>query len=310
MLAKNMSKVRDFLADGPSELVRKNGVVILLSENSLDQVDQLQKEFYESCNYEDEESVENPVKETRTNRLWRNLRSHHAKGGQKRQDRLFYQHLSAKIESDKDKKINILEIGANAGTPGTEACIKHADAINYVTVELALNPLFELQRRLEKRGVTDFHLICDDILSSNLKPESFDFIFGRGILHHFSSEKKEKLASKISSLLTEGGQAVFIEPLNTNIVLRFLRYLSSALRPNLTWEHPFSGQEVRDFVKYFGQQSKVDYIDFLRTFSMLFTFIPPVHSAINDALIKVDNFAARIPFLVPFFTKGVFVLSK
>ena len=93
----------------------------------------------------------------------------------------------------------------------------------------------------------------------NLKfnDQSFNLIYGSGILHHLSIEKA---IFEIKRVLKEGGRAVFYEPLGHNILINIFRALTPALRSED--EHPLLIKDLKLIKSYFPH-TKFHYFYFL-----------------------------------------------
>jgi len=84
----------------------------------------------------------------------------------------------------------------------------------------------------------------------NFPDESFDLVFGSGILHHLDLEKSY---SELARVLRPGGRAIFKEPLGYNLLLNAYRAVTpSARTPD---EHPLLRPDFDLARRYF---SKVD----------------------------------------------------
>jgi SAM-dependent methyltransferase len=71
--------------------------------------------------------------------------------------------------------------------------------------------------------------------------ETFDFIIGRGILHHLDVSVARQALHRV---LKHGGRMLFQEPLADNPLLRIYRWLTPHVRtPD---EHPFSARDLRE----------------------------------------------------------------
>ena len=101
----------------------------------------------------------------------------------------------------------------------------------------------------------------------------------------------------------EKGKAFFLEPLNTNPVLKAFRVLTRPFRPNLIWEHPFSTAEIKNFVSEF-EKYKIHYFEALSMLSLLFAYEKTLFDLANKQLRKVDKTLTSFPPYTIFFTKA------
>lgn len=286
------------------------GIPVLFDPSLSSAGDAKQVEFYEEVyGREIEGKAETYDKarncsETLINNTWRRIRDFYAKS--KSVNEVF--HCFEEQFSFRGGE-RVLEIGCGLGTPGTEVCIENRDRIHYVGLDFALKPLLSLRRRFAENGADHFRLVHANILDEGLVHESFDIVFGRGILHHFDKTKKPVLAKRIYSLLKPGGKAFFLEPLNTNPVMVSLRALSRPFRPNLSWEHPFSSKEMKSFVTVFDSH-EVHYFIAFSLLSMATAFHRTLFEVTDQAFNKIDHALSSRSWWRNFYTKCVITLFR
>lgn len=81
--------------------------------------------------------------------------------------------------------------------------------------------------------------------------ESFDFIFGRAILHHLEADLGW---SEISRVLKPGGKAVFVEPMGMNPVLNFVRdHVPYPSKKPRGADHPLTYEDIHTWGKGFRE---------------------------------------------------------
>lgn len=136
---------------------------------------------------------------------------------------------------------------------------------------------------------------------------SFDMVFGFGMLHHLDYEQT---LAEVSRVLKAGGIAVFKEPLDENPVARLVRYLTPKARTND--EIPFKKKDLEKISVMFNKTE----FHFDQFFTFPCALISRIFSSANDTkLIKfafyVDNFVSRkISFLHPYYRQVTIVLHK
>ena len=285
------------------------GIARLFDPESSSKADVKQRDFYETL-YEKEIEAKADSdsaaedSETAVNAIWRRVRDFYAASNSvKEVFDCFEEQFSFRGGEA------VLEIGCGLGTPGTEVCLKNRHHIDYVGMDFALKPLLALNRKFVDQGADHFKLVHSNILDKCLVQESFDIIFGRGILHHFDRTHKPELAKRIYCLLKPGGKAFFLEPLNTNPIMISLRALSKHFRPNLMWEHPFWAKELKEFVSFFDSY-EIHYFVALSLLSLAVAFHKGLFVITNSALRKIDNILANQVFWRRFYTKSVIVLYR
>ena len=119
--------------------------------------------------------------------------------------------------------------------------------------------------------------------------ESFDFIFGSGIIHHLDVKRSYR---ELHRVLRPGGRVLFIEPLGHNPVLGLYRKMTPAARTED--EHPLRKGDIRAFGEIFGD---------LRTHHFgLFSLgaVPFRNTAAGPAAYGASRALDRAVFALPF----------
>ena len=126
--------------------------------------------------------------------------------------------------------------------------------------------------------------------NTKLSSDSFDIIYGVGILHHLSLNKAVKEAER---LLKKNGNLIFIEPLGTNPIINLYRKFTPNSRSDD--ERPLTFTDIKYFKSLF---SEVD-IHYYGFFTLV--FLPFYKSAKNSKIFsflsKIDKILFSIPFL-------------
>ncbi|MFN0087973.1 MAG: class I SAM-dependent methyltransferase [Blastocatellia bacterium] len=97
----------------------------------------------------------------------------------------------------------------------------------------------------EKRIPVDFQVMDAERLA--FADDSFDLIYGAGILHHLDLERS---FAELARALTPEGHAIFLEPLGHNPFLNLYRKLTRQLRTED--EHPLLWRDLRRAHAYFN----------------------------------------------------------
>ncbi len=116
----------------------------------------------------------------------------------------------------REKKV--LEYGCGLGEVST---LLARSGANVVTFDLSPKSIITSRQRA-KLNKADANIQFAVAAGENIPyaDESFDFIFGRAILHHLEADLGW---SEISRVLKPGGKAVFVEPMGMNPILNFVR---------------------------------------------------------------------------------------
>jgi SAM-dependent methyltransferase len=142
-----------------------------------------------------------------------------------------------------------------------------------------------------------------DAMNLTFPDQSFDLVFGSGIIHHLDLER---CTSEICRVLKPGGKAIFWEPMGTNPIINAYRYLTpSARTPD---EHPLL---PRDFAKMRAIASKVDveYFGFATLFAMPFHH-KPLGEKILSGLENLDKLLLRVKGLRSMAWYSLITLTK
>lgn len=126
------------------------------------------------------------------------------------------------------------------------------------------------------------------------EPDSFDYIFGRAIIHHLDIAQSIK---QIKNVLKKDGKFAFVEPLATNPIIQFYRRLTPQDRtPD---EHPLTSADLKLFsnefaIIHFKFQHALALLSYLirklTTNESIFMFIYSVLSKIDAILMNIPGY--------------------
>ena len=136
----------------------------------------------------------------------------------------------------------------------------------------------------------------------NLKPETFDLVFGSGILHHLNLKKS---VSEISRILKNNGEMVFLEPLGTNPLINLYRKLTPKSRSED--EHPFLKKDF-DFISSLFTNVTVKYYGFFTLIFFLF-YKSPKKSLVFKIISRLDYYFLKIKYFKNF-AWSVLIIAK
>jgi len=129
----------------------------------------------------------------------------------------------------------------------------------------------------------------DNCEETKFKAETFDLIFGSGILHHLNLEKS---VNEINRILKSKGEMVFLEPLGTNPLINLYRKLTPKSRSED--EHPFLKKDF-DLISSLFKQVTVRYYGFFTLIFFLF-YKNPQKSVIFKLISKLDYYFFKIKY--------------
>ena len=152
--------------------------------------------------------------------------------------------------------------------------------------EVSINKAVERTKELK----TDVNFIVDNCEKTKFANNSFDIVYGSGILHHLQINK---CLDEIHRVLKSNGSLVFIEPLGTNPIINFYRKLTPKSRSDD--EHPFNFRDIKLIKKIFGDV-EVDYYGFLTL-----VFFPFYKNPKNSKFFKFISFLDKLFLKIKFF---------
>jgi SAM-dependent methyltransferase len=120
---------------------------------------------------------------------------------------------------------------------------------------------------------------CENL---NLNSDSFDVVYGSGILHHLNLNKS---LSELKRILRKDGKIIFIEPMATNPIINLYRKFTPNARTSD--EHPFKLSDI-EFIKSLFANVEVKYYGFLTLVCFLF-YKEPEKSNLFQILKKMDE---------------------
>ena len=127
------------------------------------------------------------------------------------------------------------------------------------------------------------NLFVDNCEKTKFKNNSFDIVYGTGILHHLNIESCLK---EIDRILKPKGKLLFIEPLGTNPLINLYRKLTPKSRS--VDEHPLLDEDFNLIQEKFDNV-KIKFYDFLTLVFFPF-YKSPSDSIFFKILKKIDQF--------------------
>jgi len=162
---------------------------------------------------------------------------------------------------------------------------------SFVGIDIS-NQAIELAQNLAiAQGLNQCEFTVMDAENMTFPDNSFDVVFGRGILHHLDLSK---CFPEIARVLRPDGKAIFTEPLGHNPALNLFRQITPQLRtPD---EHPLLMSDLR-FVR--TEFSKVECKFFGLTTLLAVPFQKtPIGSTLMTLCERVDKILLSLPLRV------------
>tara|TARA_B110000967_G_scaffold101396_1_gene104056 strand:- start:3580 stop:4323 length:744 start_codon:yes stop_codon:yes gene_type:complete len=202
--------------------------------------------------------------------------------------------------SEKTKNNIILDYGCGVGSVTQEiAKLNPAKLFGIDISEVSINKAIENAKNLN----LDIDYSVDNCEDTKFKTETFDLIFGSGILHHLNLEKS---IHEINRVLKNTGEMVFLEPLGTNPCINFYRKLTPKSRS--VDEHPFLRKDF-ELIKSLFQKVTIRYYGFFTLIFFLF-YKNPKKSLLFKIISKLDDYFFKIEYFKKFAWSVLIIARK
>ena len=150
---------------------------------------------------------------------------------------------------------------------------------------------------------TKIELLVDNCEKTKFEENTFDIVYGTGILHHLNFKI---CLDEIQRILKPGGRLLFIEPLGTNPFINLYRRLTPKSRS--IDEHPLVENDL-NLIKNRFQKVKIKYYGFLTLIFFPF-YSSPKNSLIFKILKNTDQFLFKINIFRKFAWSIMIVAEK
>ena len=207
-------------------------------------------------------------------------------------ENIFYKALYSMYEdfnaytSQKSKNKIVLDYGCGIGSVTQKiATLKPSKLFGIDISEISISKAIENAKNLNLQ----INYSVDNCEETRFKAETFDLVFGSGILHHLDLEKS---LVEINRILKKGGEMVFLEPLGANPLINFYRKLTPKSRSKD--EHPFLKKDF-NFISSLFKQVTVKYYGFFTLIFFLF-YKNPQKSSVFKIISKLDYYFFKIKY--------------
>ncbi len=217
----------------------------------------------------------------------------------------------------KGKKL--LDLGCGAGEASVYFALKGA----HVTACEISSKLVEIVKKLAVRFNVDVNVLKMEAEKLKFLDESFDLVYGNGVLHHVCLDPA---LIEVHRILKPGGTAIFIEPLAYNPAIKVYRRLAKLVRTPM--ETPLTFQDIDTMKNLFAQVRHREF-GFLTLYIFVhYYFVQRIdpskerywkrlisksesHKALFNILKKGDDLLLKVaPFLRRYCWNTVLVLTK
>ena len=170
-------------------------------------------------------------------------------------------------------------------------------------IDISDQAIEKARARAAERGLGNCHFEVMNAEAMTLADDSFDLVFGRGIIHHLDLQRA---FPEIARILRPGGRALFFEPMGHNPLINRFRDRTPDLRtPD---EHPLLNADFVLARRYFRTVEH-------RPYGLLTLGAVPFHrTVLGDPLLALCGVLDKIVFTVPMLRKqawySLMVLTK
>lgn len=193
-----------------------------------------------------------------------------------------------RMVKDLSRNATVLEYGCADGTLSINHLALPALAQRFEGIDISDVAIAKATEALCERGYRNGNFRVMNGEAMDYEDNTFDVIFGRGIIHHLDLTA---CYSEISRVLKPGGHAIFLEPLGHNPVLGWYRRRTPHLRTED--EHPLLMRDIRAARKVFSRVN----VRFFGLFTLAGVWFDPTAKGTLFRLSEVmDRFALAVPF--------------
>ncbi len=187
----------------------------------------------------------------------------------------------------KTRSADVLDYGCGIGNFAEEISLFKPKKI--IAVDISEEAIKKAKNKI-KKGNENIDYRVDNCENLSLDSNSFDVVYGSGILHHLNLKKS---LSELNRVLRKGGVIIFVEPLATNPLINIYRkFTPSARSPD---EHPFKSQDIKLINSTF-KNVQIKYYGFL-TLIFFPLYKSPENSKLFKIISSIDEVILKIKYL-------------
>ena len=193
----------------------------------------------------------------------------------------FFSHIQKKADQSQ-----ILDFGCGTGL-FVERTIKYKPK-KIVGIDISEVSIDKAKKNAKKMGLeVDYYV--DNCERTKFESNSFDIVYGTGILHHLEFNK---CLDEIHRILKSKGNLIFIEPLGTNPIINLYRKFTPNSRS--VDEHPLINKDF-EYIKNKFLDTNIKYYGFLTLIFSPF-YKSPGESNFFKYLAKLDQILFKLEF--------------
>ncbi|MCK4404183.1 MAG: class I SAM-dependent methyltransferase [candidate division Zixibacteria bacterium] len=166
----------------------------------------------------------------------------------------------------------VLEFGCGSGSYAFFLTRRGAKVMG---IDISRVAIEQAKARACKEKMKDIEFLVMDAEEMQFEDDSFDMVYGTGILHHL---RLHKALRELARVLNPEGKAIFIEPMAHNPAINLFRKLTPRFRTKD--EHPLTAKDLERMKEFFHQAN----YDFFHLFSLF--AVPFRNSKVFSSLLK------------------------
>ena len=210
-----------------------------------------------------------------------------------------YEDFNLLVYEKANKKI-VLDYGCGIGSVTEKVAKLNPEKLVGIDIsEISINKAIESAKDLKLH----IEYSVDNCENLKLTENTFDLVFGSGILHHLNVEKA---MSEIRRVLKDSGEMVFLEPLGTNPLINLYRKLTPNSRS--VDEHPFIKKDF-DLINSLFKNVRISYYGFFTLIFFVF-YRKPEKSFLFKMITKLDHYFFKIKYFKKFAWSILIVAKK
>ena len=210
-----------------------------------------------------------------------------------------YEDFNSIIYKKAKKKI-ILDYGCGVGSVTEKIANFYPEKLVGIDIsEVSINKASENAKKLNLQ----IEYSVDNCENLKFKENTFDLVFGSGILHHLDIDKA---INEISRVLKNNGEMIFLEPLGTNPLINLYRKLTPNSRS--VDEHPFVEKDFL-LINSLFKRVETNYYGFFTLIFFLF-YRKPEKSVLFKIICKIDHYFFKIKYFKNFAWSVLIVAKK
>ncbi len=198
---------------------------------------------------------------------------------------VLYKDFLEKLKNEIDNK-DVMDFGCGTGN-FTERVINF-NPKKILAIDISEEAIKNAKNRLNPNH-NNIEYRVENCEKLNINSNSFDVVYGSGILHHL--DLNQSLA-EIKRILKKNGKLIFIEPMATNPIINLYRKLTPNARS--ADEHPFKFSDIK-FIEDFFMNVEIKYYG-LFTLIFLKFYKDPHNSKFYQFLCKMDEKLLNIKY--------------